>query len=77
MSSIWSLIVAVISASVGTTDPVLDWLRISMFASPVPGADRSKAMLSRPTIHRHFLGIGPSGQRDHPNGHGMRDKAGG
>src|SRR5512135_1325894 len=38
MSSIWWLSVAVISASGGTTGPVLDWLRISMFASPVRGS---------------------------------------
>src|SRR4051812_28602753 len=38
MSSICRPRVAVMSASGGTTGPVLDWLRISMFASPVQGS---------------------------------------
>src|SRR3954464_10783330 len=38
MSSICRPRVVVLAARGGTTGPVLDWLRISMFASPVQGS---------------------------------------
>src|SRR4051794_1600821 len=62
MSSICRPRVAVMLASGGTTGPVLDWLRISMFASPVQGTEPIGGYaIGTRSPPPHF------GNRPHPN----------